>query len=35
MPVIEEYEKEGKLIKINADNCIESVTIDLEKALEL
>ncbi len=35
IPIIEEYESEWKLIKINADNCIESVTIDLEKALWL
>ena len=35
MPIIEEYEKEWKLIKIMADNCIESVTFDLVKALKL
>jgi len=35
LPVIEEYEKEGKLIKINADNCIEWVTKELVEKLGL
>jgi len=35
MPVIKEYEKEWKLIKINADNCIEWVTKELIKKLNL
>ncbi len=35
IPIIEEYEAEWKLIKINANNCIESVTLDLEKSLNL
>jgi len=35
MPVVEEYEKEGRLIKINADNCIEWVTKELVEKLGL
>jgi adenylate kinase len=35
LPVIEEYESEWKLIKINADNCIEWVTKELIKKLGL
>ena len=35
LPVIEEYEKEWRLIKINADNCIEGVTRELIEKLGL
>lgn len=35
IPAIEEYESEWKLIKINADNCIESVTDELVQKLNL
>jgi adenylate kinase len=35
LPVIEEYEKEWRLIKINADNCIEGVTKELIEKLGL
>lgn len=35
IPAIEEYEKEWNLIRIDADNCIESVTKELIKKLEL
>jgi len=35
LPVIEEYESEWKLIKINADNCIEGVTKELIEKLGL
>ena len=35
LPVIEEYESEWKLIKINADNCIDGVTKELVEKLGL
>ncbi len=35
LPVIYDYEKEWDLIKINADNCIEGVTKELVKKLDL
>ncbi len=35
MPIVEEYEKEWKLIKINANNCIEGVTNELKEKLNL
>jgi len=35
MPVIEEYRKTWNLIEINADNCVQSVFIELEEKLNL